>query len=332
MDKILITGGTGSFGSVMVERLIQRTDVSEIIVFSRDELKQYEMRTKIKSSRVRFVVGDVRDKHALDLAMRRVDTVFHAAAFKQVPTGEFFPMELVKTNVIGTQNVLDSAEESGSVKKVVVLSTDKAVYPINTMGISKALSERLVTGKGYHATGTIFCMVRYGNVMASRGSVIPLIVQKIKEQEQIPLTEPTMTRFLLSLDDAIDLVFLAIEKGEQGDLFIKKAPAATVEDLARAVLNVFNAQNPITIVGARAGEKIHETLATHLELLRSEDLGGHFRVRSQQGTHPEEFFERGTRSRITEDYTSANTTRLSIKEIENLLWSLNYIKDKLKSL
>lgn len=330
MSKILITGGTGSFGNTMVRRLISDVTISEICVFSRDELKQHEMRLKLHSPKLHFIVGDVRDKDALQNAMRNIDVVFHAAALKQVPTGEFYPMELVQTNILGTQNVLDAAERSTSVKKVILLSTDKAVYPINSMGISKAMAERLIAGKGYYNNGTTFCAVRYGNVMASRGSVIPLFIEKIKNGEEIPVTNPIMTRFLLSLDDAIDLVFVAIEQGKQGDLFIKKAPAATIQDLAQGLLNIFDAKNPIKVVGTRAGEKIHETLATQLELMRSEDLENYYRIKSQSGYDPEDFFGKGIQKKLIEDYTSENTKQLSLKEIEELLLGLDYVKDELK--
>lgn len=330
MKKILITGGTGSFGSTMVQHLLSRNEVAEIVVFSRDELKQHEMQNRINSLKLKFIVGDIRDRAALERAMRSVDTVFHAAALKQVPTGEFFPMELVNTNVLGTQNVLDVAEQTSSVKKVVVLSTDKAVYPINTMGISKALGERLVTCRGRYPTDTVFCIVRYGNVMASRGSVIPLFIEKIKTKVPIPITDPSMTRFLLSIDDAINLVFLAIEKGQQGDLFIKKAPAATIGDLTQALLNIFNSKSNIDIIGTRAGEKIHETLATNLELMRSADLGDYLRISSEATLASEDFFEKGKKVEFVEDYTSENTKRLNIQEIESLLLSLDYIKNELK--
>lgn len=329
MNRILITGGTGSFGNAMVTRLLSQNLVDEIVVFSRDELKQHNMRQLYDNSKIRFIVGDVRDKEALRRAMVGVDVVFHAAALKQVPTGEYFPMELVMTNVLGTQNVLDVAESTESVKKVIFLSTDKAAYPINTMGLTKGLAEHLVTGKGYGPTDTVFCSVRYGNVMGSRGSVIPLFVEKLTRGEDLPVTDPQMTRFLLSLDEAIDLVLLTIDKGQQGDLFIKKAPAATMGDLAQALIEIFNSKNSIKIVGTRAGEKVHETLATQLELMRAEDLGDYYRIKSQVKLNPEDFFERGTSTSVPTDYTSENTQRLSLSETKDLVRKLGVVTDEL---
>lgn len=331
MKKILVTGGTGSFGGTMVRRLLKDDTVEQIVIFSRDELKQFDMRTELKSPKLRFIIGDVRDRQALERAMRGVDAVFHAAALKQVPTGEFSPMELLQTNALGTQNVMDIAEKTPSVKKVVFLSTDKAVYPINAMGISKAMAERLVAARGHYETDTIFCAVRYGNVMATRGSVIPLFVEKIKKGEEITVTNPEMTRFLLSLDEAIELVLFALENGEQGDLFVRKAPAATIGDLAQALVNIFKATNPVKVVGTRAGEKVHETLVTQLELMRAEDLGDYYRIRSEKGFSPEDFFERGTTDEIPDDYTSENTRRLNIKETEELLRSLDYIQREIEN-
>ncbi len=329
--KILVTGGTGSFGKRMVKRLLEEKEVEEIIVFSRDELKQFDMRTALGSSRLRFVIGDVRDRRALELAVRGVDTIFHAAALKQVPTGEFSPMELVQTNIIGTQNVLDMAERSPTVKKVVLLSTDKAVYPINAMGISKAMAERLVASRGHHETGTIFCAVRYGNVMATRGSVIPLFIDKIKNGQDITVTNPDMTRFLLSLEDAIELVLFAFIEGKQGDLFIRKAPASTIGDLAQGLVNLFKADNVIKVVGTRAGEKIHESLATQLELARAEDMGDYYRISGQSGKNPEDFFEIGSMEGFHDDYTSENTNRLDLKGVEKLLLSLEEVQNAIKS-
>jgi len=332
MKRILITGGTGSFGGTMVRHLLGEKDgeTEEVVVFSRDEFKQHQMRQEFGSRKLRFIVGDVRDEYALERAMRGIDAVFHAAALKQVPTGEFSPMEMVRTNVLGTQNVLDAAEQSPSVKKVVLLSTDKAVHPVNAMGISKALAERLVFGKGHHFTDTVFSAVRYGNVMASRGSVIPLFIDQIKKGKDITVTDPAMTRFMLSLDDAIDLVLFAVEHGEQGDLFIRKAPATTVGDLTMALLNIFNAKNKIVVVGTRAGEKVHETLATNLELSRADDFKDYYRIKSQSGLNYEEFYEKGLLKNVEDDYTSENTKRLSSTELEALLRSLDYVKRELE--
>lgn len=328
--KILITGGTGSFGNAMVQRLLDEPDVEQIVVFSRDELKQFDMRISLNSPKVRFIIGDVRDKEALEVAMRGIDAVFHAAALKQVPTGEFSPMELVRTNILGTQNVLDAAERSPSVKRVVLLSTDKAVYPINGMGISKAMAERLVSSRGHYPTNTIFCAVRYGNVMATRGSVIPLFIQKIKKGEPLTVTNPDMTRFLLSLEDAIELVLFALHEGQQGDLFIRKAPAATMGHLTQALLNIFGAPNPVTIVGTRAGEKVHETLATQLELMRAEDMGDYYRIKSHMSAQPEDFFDHGDVSKVPDDYTSENTQRLNLLETESLIRTLPAVRKELQ--
>jgi UDP-glucose 4-epimerase len=330
MARLLITGGTGSFGKTAARRFLDDKSFSEIIIFSRDEGKQHEMRYEFNHPKLTFIVGDIRDKDAISRAARGVDYIFHAAALKQVPTGEYFPMELVRTNILGTQNVLDAAEENG-VKKVVLLSTDKAVYPINAMGISKALAEKLVYSKAIESKGTIFCAVRYGNVMASRGSVIPLFVNYIKKNKPLTVTDPNMTRFLLSLEDAIDLVLLAIQKGGQGDLFIKKAPASTMSDLTQALINIFKSKSKIQIVGVRAGEKTHEALATQSELNRAEDLGTHFRIRSETSLDYNNYIDRGSVKNVEGDYTSENTKRLSVKEVEKLLLSLDYIKKELKA-
>lgn len=331
MPRLLITGGTGSFGNTAVNRFIDDKRISEIVIFSRDEKKQHDMRYELNHPKISFVVGDVRNKDSVLRATRGIDYIFHAAALKQVPTGEYYPMEMVQTNILGTENVLAAAEENG-VKKVVFLSTDKAVYPINAMGISKAMAEKLISARAKESKGTVFCAVRYGNVMASRGSVIPMFVDQIKNNKPLTVTDPLMTRFLLSLNDAIDLVALAIDRGDQGDLFIKKAPASTIGDLAQALINIFKSKSKIKVVGLRAGEKIHEALATSLELARAEDLGSHFRIRDGSRFEYSEFVEKGfvKEHEISEDYTSGNTERLSIKETEKLLLSLDYIKQELK--
>jgi len=328
MKRILITGGTGSFGSAMINRLLKDDSAEEIVIFSRDEKKQHDMSQAIKSPKVRYFIGDTRDIDVVRAAMKGVDTVFHAAALKQVPTGEFFPMEVVKTNILGTQNVFDAAEEAG-VEKVVLLSTDKAVYPINAMGISKSMAEKLVSARASNKSKTIFCTVRYGNVMATRGSAIPLFVDKIKNKESLPVTNPEMTRFLLSLDDAIDLVLFAIKEGRNGDLFVKKAPAVTIKDLTQALLNIFKANNEIKIVGTRAGEKVHETLVTELELAKSEDMGDFFRIMSHTQDY-KKYYHEGADLETKGDFTSENTKRLSIKETEELLLKLNYINNQLR--
>ncbi len=330
MTRLLITGGTGSFGKTAVKRFLDDRMFSEIIVFSRDEAKQHDMRHEFNHPKLTFVIGDIRHKESIVKASRNVDYIFHAAALKQVPTGEYFPMEMIRTNVVGTQNVLEAAEENG-VKKVVLLSTDKAVYPINAMGISKALAEKLVFAKARESKNTVFCAVRYGNVMASRGSVIPLFVSYMKKNKPLTVTDPNMTRFLLSLEDAIDLVMMAIQRGEQGDLFIKKAPASTIADLAEALKNIFKSKSKIEVVGVRAGEKIHEALATQLELNRSEDLGEYYRIKSETMLDYGSFFSKGNYVKADSDYTSENTKRLTVKDTERVLKSLDYIKKELKN-
>lgn len=329
MSKILITGGTGSFGNAMVKLFLADREFSEIVIFSRDEKKQHDMQNLYNSNKISYVVGDVRSKESIVKASRGMDYIFHAAALKHVPVGEYFPMEFVQTNILGTENVLNAAEEN-NVKKVILLSTDKASYPVNTMGICKALAEKLIGGHARTSRNTVFCTVRYGNVMASRGSVIPLFVELIKAGKPLPITDPLMTRFLLSLDDAIGLVDVAIQKGKQGDMFIKKAPAATVGDLAQALLNIFNAKNEIKVIGVRPGEKIHETIVTALEFARAQDLGEYYRVKdgSLTSPNPEEFYSH-TITMPTVDYTSENTERLTIPEIQKMLLSLDYIKDEL---
>lgn len=330
MARILITGGTGSFGSAAVRRFLDDKQFSEIIVFSRDEKKQHDMRYEINHPKITFVIGDVRDRDSILRASRGVDYIFHAAALKHVPTGEFFPIEMVRTNILGTENVLSAAEEN-EVKKVILLSTDKAVYPINAMGMTKAIAEKLIRAKAKESSGTIFCAVRYGNVMASRGSVIPMFVECAKKNKPFLVTDPKMTRFLISLEDSIDLVLLAIERGGQGDLFIKKAKATTIENLAQAIKNIFNSKSKLDIIGIRAGEKIHETLATQLELSRAEDLGDFYRLRDGSISSYGNFYEKGIINEVSDDYTSDNVGVLSVIETEKLLKSLDYIKKELKA-
>lgn len=330
MAKLLITGGTGSFGNAVARRFLDDKRFSEIIIFSRDEMKQHVMKYEFNHPKLSFIVGDVRDKEAILTASKAVDYIFHAAALKHVPTGEYFPMELIRTNILGTENVLSAAEQNG-VKKVIFLSTDKAVYPINAMGMSKAIAEKLVSARARESK-TMFCVVRYGNVMASRGSVIPLFVEYMKKNKPITITDPEMTRFLISLNDSVDLVVLAIDHGAQGDLFIKKAPAATMQDLAQAMLNIFKSKSKITVIGRRAGEKIHETLATQLELNRAEDMGDFYRIRDGAMNSYDDFYKQGVESTTKDDFTSLNTKRLSVKETEKLLLSLDYIKKELKDL
>jgi UDP-N-acetylglucosamine 4,6-dehydratase len=314
---VLVTGGTGSFGNTVIKRLIESYKFKEIIIFSRDETKQYDMRITLNNPRLKFIIGDVRDREKIFEAMRGVDLVFHAAALKHVPSCEFFPLEAVKTNVIGTNNVLDAAEYY-KVEKVVVLSTDKAVYPINAMGLSKALLEKLMIAKARtKKSSTVFCGIRYGNVMYSRGSVIPLFVYQIKSSYPLTVTNPFMTRFLLPLPKAIELVLFALEHCNNGDIFVRKAPASTIGDLARACLNIFNAKNKIVNIGIREGEKLHETLTTQEELVKSKDYGDYFRIVAEKTMDYDEYFTKGHINKFpTEGYTSQNAKQLTISEIE----------------
>lgn len=326
--RILVTGGTGSFGHAVTDRLLRRKDVKSITVFSRDEEKQHRMRIAYKNNpKLAFIVGDVREHAAVRHAMQGIDVVFHAAALKQVPTGEFFPWEVVKTNILGTQNVIEAAEQA-KVRKMVLLSTDKSVQPINAMGMSKALAEKFIAAYAHLARSTVFCAVRYGNVAASRGSVIPLFVDCIKQGKPLPITAPHMTRFLLSLEDAVDLVELAVDKGEQGDIFIKKSPASTIADLATALLNIFESHGPVEVVGIREGEKIHEILAHDMELMRAEDMGTHYRIKTAIDYDYRKYFERadGIKSNVQQSYSSENTNRLSVSQIETFLRGLPYIQ------
>jgi UDP-N-acetylglucosamine 4,6-dehydratase len=322
---LLITGGTGSFGNAVLNRFLDK-DLKEIRIFSRDEKKQDDMRHRIQNSKVKFYIGDVRDKRSVDTAMRGVDYVFHAAALKQVPSCEFFPMQAVRTNIIGTENVLDSAVDF-NVKNVVVLSTDKAAYPINAMGISKAMMEKVAIAKarslGNDADTTI-CCTRYGNVMASRGSVIPLWVEQIKSGKPITITDPNMTRYMMTLDDAVDLVLYAFEHGNQGDLFVQKAPAATLDVLANSLKELYKADTEVKIIGTRHGEKLYETLVTREEMFRSEDMGNYFRIPADaRDLNYDKFFIEGQEdvSKV-EDYHSHNTHQLNKDEMKVLLMKL----------
>lgn len=332
---ILIPGGTGSFGSAVVDRLL-KTGCKEIRIFSRDELKQEMMRIKYANPKLKFYIGDVRDKDSVDHAMPGVDLVFHAAALKQVPSCEFFPMQAVMTNIIGSHNVVTSAIEHG-VKCVVCLSTDKAAYPINAMGMSKALMEKVALSapRMMRDISTIICCVRYGNVMCSRGSVIPLFIEQAKNNESLTVTVPHMTRFLLALRDAVELVVFAFNNANQGDLFIKKAPACTIEVLAEAVKNIFNPKASTQIIGIRHGEKIFETLATIEELMRSDDMGGYYRIKSDERdlnylNYSKYFFEGSQKEIEFEDYTSHNTEQLDVKQVEELLLTLPEVQENLK--
>lgn len=325
MDNVvLVTGGTGSFGKTMVKKLLDE-GYKEIRILSRDEAKQEEMRIAYSRPELKFYIGDVRDRAAVDKAMKGVDLVFHAAALKQVPSCEFFPMEAVKTNIIGSQNVIDSAVDAG-VKSLVCLSTDKAVMPVNAMGMSKAMMEKVAQASSRQLgdTDTVISCVRYGNVMCSRGSVIPLFIKQIKEGKPLTLTEPTMTRFMLSLNDAIELVAFAFENASQGDIFIKKAPACTVQLLAETLLEIFEASTEIQVIGWRHGEKLYETLASAEELLRSQDMGEYYRVSyDNRDLNYAKFFTEGdVEEANTEDYHSHNTYQLTKEELKDLLLTL----------
>lgn len=321
---LLITGGTGSFGNTVVKRFLS-SDIAEIRIFSRDEKKQDDMRKQIANDKVKFYIGDVRSRTSLKNVMSGVDFVFHAAALKQVPSCEFFPMEAVKTNVLGTENMLDAAIDAG-VKKVVCLSTDKAAYPINAMGISKAMMEKVITAKARSANGTTICCTRYGNVMASRGSVIPLFVEQIKAGKPITITQPAMTRYLMSLDEAVALVVFAFENAHPGDLFVQKSPAATIADLAAAVQRLFG-DTGIHTIGSRHGEKLYETLLTTEERMHSDDLGEYFRVPADnRDLNYDKYFFEGAIEAEPEAYTSHNTRRLSVDEVVEKLMSLPYVQ------
>lgn len=325
---LLITGGTGSFGNAVVDRFLS-TDISEIRIFSRDEKKQDEMRGKYNSPKLKFHIGDVRDVQSVLGAMRGVDFIFHAAALKQVPSCEFYPLEAVKTNVMGTENVLEMAIQCG-VERVVVLSTDKAVYPINAMGISKAMMEKVSVAKSRNVARTVINVTRYGNVMASRGSVIPLFIKQIESDDPITITDPEMTRFMMTLDDAVDLVLYAFKYGQQGDVFVQKAPAATIHILAKALTELLEKpEHPINIIGTRHGEKLFEALLSREELVMAEDLGNYFRVSpDNRDLNYGKFVELGeVQISNSEDYNSHNTTRLDVVAMKELLMKLPIMQD-----
>lgn len=332
MDKfknctLLITGGTGSFGTAVLRKFLHTDHFKEIRIFSRDEKKQNDMRNQFNSDKLKFYIGDVRDFGSIDRAMRGVDYVFHAAALKQVPSCEFFPMQAVQTNIIGTQHVVDAAVNNG-VKKVICLSTDKAAYPINAMGISKAMMEKVAVAASRNARDTVVCLTRYGNVMASRGSVIPLFVKQIKNNEPITVTDPKMTRFLMSLEEAVDLVLFAFEHGNAGDLFVNKAPAGTIGDLAIALKELFKADNEIRIIGTRHGEKLYETLCTREEMEKAEDMGNFYRIPADnRDLNYAKYFSEGDRDINTiEDYHSHNTRQQDVEGMKKLLLSLPLIR------
>jgi UDP-glucose 4-epimerase len=329
---ILLTGGTGSFGNAVLKRFLN-TDIKEIRIFSRDEKKQDDMRHVLQSRKVKFYIGNVRDKRSVDNAMRNVDYIFHAAALKQVPSCEFFPIEAVNTNVLGTQNVLDSAVEFG-VKNIVVLSTDKAAYPINAMGISKAMMEKVAIAKARSLgenTKTTICCTRYGNVMASRGSVIPLFIDQIKANKDLTLTDPNMTRFMMTLDDAVDLVLYAFEHGQNGDLFVQKAPAATIEILAKSLIELYKSHSKIRIIGTRHGEKLYETLVTREEMTKAQDMGDYYRIPADnRDLNYDKYFVEGQQEIAEiEDYHSHNSIRLDLEGMKTLLLKLSLVREDL---
>ncbi|KKB40910.1 nucleoside-diphosphate sugar epimerase/dehydratase [Bacillus thermotolerans] len=329
---LLITGGTGSFGNAVMKRFLD-TDIKEIRIFSRDEKKQDDMRKIYKNDKLKFYIGDVRDLASVKNAMYGVDYIFHAAALKQVPSCEFFPMEAVKTNVIGTENVLTAAIEC-EVEKVICLSTDKAAYPINAMGISKAMMEKVFVAKAQtvNPDRTLICGTRYGNVMASRGSVIPLFIEQIKNGQPLTVTDPDMTRFLMSLEEAVELVVFAFQNAEAGDIMVQKSPASTIGDLAQAVKELFNADNEIKVIGTRHGEKLYETLLTREENIVAEDLGGFYRVPAdKRDLNYDKYFVEGDKKLSLEDeYNSHNTHRLDIEQIKDKLLMLDYVQEELK--
>lgn len=330
---LLITGGTGSFGNAVMERFLN-SEIKEIRIFSRDEKKQDDMRKKYNNDKLKFYIGDVRDKDSVKNAMYGVDYVFHAAALKQVPSCEFFPMEAVKTNVIGTDNVVTAAVEMG-IKKVICLSTDKAAYPINAMGISKAMMEKVFVAKAKTVSGerTTICGTRYGNVMASRGSVIPLFIDQIKSGKPLTVTDPNMTRFLMSLEEAVELVVFAFQHANAGDIMVQKSPASTVGDLAQAVKELFNVENEIHIIGTRHGEKQYETLLTKEEYYVAKDMGDFYRVPADtRDLNYDKYFSEGSKKLTQEEeYNSDNTERLTVKQIKEKLLQLKYVQSELKA-
>ena len=330
-DKILlITGGTGSFGNAVLKKFLN-SEIKEIRIFSRDEKKQHDMRIHLNSDKVKFYIGDVRDIRSIDVAMSGVDFVFHAAALKQVPSCEFFPIEAVKTNILGTENVLESAIRN-NVKKVICLSTDKAVYPINSMGMTKGVMEKVAIAKSRIASNTIISITRYGNVLASRGSVVPHFIEQINSNTDITVTDPNMTRFIMTLDEAVDLVLFAFNNGNPGDVFVQKAPASTIGSLAKVILNIFNSKLKIKIIGTRHGEKLYESLLTREEFANAEDMGSHYRIKADnRDLNYGKYFEEGD-SKVTEmeEYHSHNTHRLSDEELQKILSELEYVKNELQ--
>jgi UDP-glucose 4-epimerase len=330
---LMITGGTGSFGHTVLKRFLD-TNVREIRIFSRDEKKQEDMRIELANDKIKFHIGDVRDYDSVSQAMVGVDYIFHAAALKQVPSCEFYPMEAVKTNILGTENVLKAAI-ANSVKRVVFLSTDKAVYPINAMGISKAMAEKVVVAKSRSIPegGPVVCCTRYGNVMASRGSVIPLFIKQMQANDVLTVTDPNMTRFLMSLEDSVDLVLHAFEHAQQGDIFVQKAPASTLTDLAQALKELFDSNTPVKVIGTRHGEKLYESLISREEMAKSEDMQRYYRIPADNRdlNYKKYFVEGETHISEVDDYTSHNTERLNVEGVKSLLLKLDYIQEKLNA-
>ena len=331
--RLMITGGTGSFGKTVLKRFLN-SDLREIVIFSRDEKKQEDMRIELRNSKVRFHLGDVRSFNSINEAMHGVDFVFHAAALKQVPSCEFYPMEAVRTNINGTENMLRAAIQN-KVKRVVLLSTDKAVYPINAMGVSKAMAEKVLISRSRNLPlgETILCATRYGNVMASRGSVIPLFISRIKTGDPIGITDPNMTRFMMSLEESVDLVLHAFKNGEQGDIFVQKAPACTVGDLSIALKKLFNSDVESKIIGTRHGEKLHETLVARDEMVKAEDMGRYWRIPADnRNLNYESYISKGQpEANLMDDYTSGNTQKLTIEEVMELLKTLPYVRKELNN-
>jgi len=332
-SKLLITGGTGSFGKAYLNKVANNNKFSEIRILSRDEKKQDDLRRELNNEKIKFFIGDVRDNSSVRNAVEGIDYVFHAAALKQVPSCEFFPIEAVKTNVLGTDNVL-SAACSSNVSKVVILSTDKAAYPINSMGMSKALMEKVMIAKSRSTSNnsTILCGTRYGNVMGSRGSVIPLFISQIKSNKDITITSPEMTRFLMSLDNAVELVDYAFNNSNQGDMFVQKAPSCTIKTLAEALIEIFGSNSKVKNIGIRHGEKMHETLVTSEEMIRAEEIGDFFKIKpDSRDLNYENYFSKGEIEKMPEPYSSNNTSILDKNSVINLLMSLSLVKDELKS-
>ena len=333
MSKLLITGGTGSFGKTLIDKYINSDEFDEIRVFSRDEKKQYDLRKLYSSSKIQFYIGDVRDIYSLEAAVENVDNIFHAAALKQVPSCEFFPMEAIKTNILGTENLLRLAKKH-KVRKTIVLSTDKSAYPTNVMGMTKGLAEKVMiaSSRNLDSRKITFCATRYGNVMGSRGSVIPLFINQIKNSKDLTITDPNMTRFMMSLDNAVDLVLYAFKKGNNGDIFVQKSPAVTIGVLAQALIDIFNSKSKIKLIGVRHGEKMHETLITKEEITNCEDLGSYYRINpDNRGLNYDNYFTKGKSTNKLNEYNSFNTNQLNLDETKKLLLDLPEVMNELNN-